>query len=209
MRSEPLSLEASGSHRNEEKDVAAEFPDHPFWDFSLRVYGGEGVPEACLVLQERHGIDVNVLLYCGWLGASGRGAIDAGEIARVRGTVDAWHEDVVRAVRAVRQRLKGGFGGAPVDLSEPIRRRIAKIEVDLEHVEQLMLAGSVTRAPDAGLGDAARLDHALENVRLYFRAEGIAPDAADAAQTAIILGPAFDALGPAAVAEAALARFAA
>ena len=186
--------------------MAAEFPDHPFWDFSLRIYGSAGVPEACLVLQERHGIDVNVLLYCAWLGASGRGTLDDGGIARVRGAVDAWHSDVVRAVRAVRQRLKGGFGGAPVDLSEPIRRRIAKIEVDLEHVEQLMLAGSVTRDADDGLDDAARLDHALDNVRLYFRAEGIAPDDADAAETAIILGPAFDALGPAAVAAAARAR---
>ena len=128
--------------------MAAEFPDHPFWDFSLRVYGSEGVPEACLVLQERYGIDVNVLLYCCWLGASGRGTLDDGEIAAVRGAVEHWHRDVVRAVRAVRQRLKGGFGGAPVDLSEPIRRRIAKIEVDLEHVEQLMLAGSVVRDAD-------------------------------------------------------------
>ena len=189
--------------------MAAEFPDHPFWDFSLRVYGSEGVPEACLVLQERHGIDVNVLLYCAWLGASGRGPLDDGDIAAVRGAVDAWHRDVVRAVRAVRQRLKGGFGGAPVDLSEPIRRRIAKIEVDLEHVEQLMLAGSVTRDADESLDDAARLDHALGNVRLYLRAEGIAPDAADAAETAIILGPAFDALGPDAVAGAVRAKLAA
>ncbi|MDE0335972.1 MAG: TIGR02444 family protein [Defluviicoccus sp.] len=188
--------------------MAADFPDHPFWDFSLRVYGSAGVPEACLVLQERHGIDVNVLLYLCWLGASGRGAVDDAEVARVRGTVDAWHRDVVRAVRAVRQRLKGGFGGAPVDLSEPIRRRIGKIEVDLEHVEQLMLAGSLDRDADESLDDAARLGHALDNVRFYFHAEGIAPDAADAAETATIIGPAFAGLGAAAVAEAAAAGLA-
>ncbi len=188
--------------------MAADFPDHPFWDFSLRVYGSEGVPEACLVLQERHGIDVNVLLYCCWLGASGRGALDDGEIAAVCRTVEAWHRDVVRAVRGVRQRLKGGFGAAPVALSEPLRRRLAKIEVDLEHVEQLMLAGSLSRAADEGLEEAARLGHALDNARAYFGAEGIDTDAADAAETAIIVGPAFDGLESAAVAEAARARLA-
>lgn len=208
MRSEPLSLVASASQRIEEKSVAAEFPDHPFWDFSLRVYGSEGVPEACLVLQERHGIDVNVLLYCFWLGASGRGTLDDGEIAAVCRTVDAWHRDVVRAVRAVRQRLKGGFGGAPVALSEPLRRRVAKIEVDLEHVEQLMLAGSLAREADESLDEGSRLDHALRNAAAYFRAVGIEPDAADAAQTAIVLGPAFDALPHAAVADAARATLA-
>lgn len=38
------------------------FPDHPFWDFSLEVYPREGVGAACLALQARHEIDVNVLL---------------------------------------------------------------------------------------------------------------------------------------------------
>ena len=186
--------------------VAADFPDHPFWDFSLRVYGSDGVPAACLVLQERHEIDVNVLLYCCWLGASGRGALDGGEIARVCETVAEWHRDVVRGVRAVRQRLKGGLGAAPLALSEPLRRRIAKIEVDLEHVEQLMLAGSLVREADAGRGEADRLADALDNCGAFFAAAGIAPDAADAAETAAILGPAFAGLPAASVAAQARAR---
>ncbi len=49
---------------------------NPFWDFSLAVWGREAVEPACLALQERHGIDVNVLLFCGWAGRRGR-ALDA------------------------------------------------------------------------------------------------------------------------------------
>lgn len=182
--------------------MPAEFPDHPFWDFSLRVYGGAGVPAACLVLQERHRIDVNVLLFCCWLGASGRGALDGGEIAGVCATVDAWHRDVVRAIRGVRQRLKGGFGGAPLDLSEPLRRRVAKTEVDLEHVEQLMLAGSLPREADESRDGDTRLADALENIGAYFAAAGVVADDADAAETATIVGPAFGDRDPAAVARA-------
>ena len=186
--------------------VPAEFPEHPFWDFSLRVYGSDGVPAACLVLQDRHRIDVNVLLFCSWLGASGRGVLDGGEIARVCETVDAWHRDAVRAVRGVRQRLKGGLGAAPLELSEPLRRRIARIEVDLEHVEQLMLANSLPREADEGLDAAARLGDALDNVSAYFAVARVVPDAADAAETAIIVGPAFAGLDSAAIAAAARAR---
>ena len=51
------------------------FEDHPFWEFSLRVYGNGGVPTACLALQERHAIDVNLLLFCAWIGESGRGIL--------------------------------------------------------------------------------------------------------------------------------------
>lgn len=186
--------------------MPVDFPAHPFWDFSLRVYGSEGVPAACLVLQERHGIDVNVLLYCCWLGATGRGALDEDEIARVCRTVADWHSDIVRAVRGVRQRLKGGFGAAPLDLSEPLRRRVAKIEVDLEHVEQLMLAETIARVADENRDEDARLGDALDNVHAYFGAEGVVPDMADAAETAVIVGPAFAGLDAAAVAADAKAR---
>ena len=41
------------------------------WRFSLTVYGRAGVPAACLALQDEGGRDVNLLLYCCWVGASG------------------------------------------------------------------------------------------------------------------------------------------
>ena len=49
-----------------------DFPDHPFWDFSLRVHGADGVAGACLDLQDAHQLDVNIVLYCCWIGATGR-----------------------------------------------------------------------------------------------------------------------------------------
>ncbi|MFB3151067.1 MAG: TIGR02444 family protein, partial [Alphaproteobacteria bacterium] len=53
------------------------FPDNPCWDFALVVYRRDGVAEACLALQESQGVDVNVLLFCCWLGESGRGGLSA------------------------------------------------------------------------------------------------------------------------------------
>ena len=125
-----------------------DFPDHPFWDFSLRVYGADGVAGACLDLQDAHQLDVNIVLYCCWIGATGRGALDAGEAEAITKAVAEWHGEIVRGVRAVRQRLKDGLAPAPLELSEPLRRRIARIEVELEHVEQLMLAAVIDRPED-------------------------------------------------------------
>jgi uncharacterized protein (TIGR02444 family) len=39
----------------------SDFLPHPFWNFSLELYGGDGVAEACLDLQERRRCDVNIL----------------------------------------------------------------------------------------------------------------------------------------------------
>ena len=56
----------------------SDFPDHPFWDFSLIVYMTPGVGPACVALQEAHELDVNIVLFCLWAGASGRGALGGG-----------------------------------------------------------------------------------------------------------------------------------
>jgi uncharacterized protein (TIGR02444 family) len=174
--------------------MSADFPSHPFWDFSLSVYKVDGVAPACLVVQERHAVDVNVLLYCCWLGASGRGVATAGELDAALSAVGVWHHDIVRAVRAVRQRLKGGLPPAPRDLSDGLRARIAKIEVDLEHVEQLMLAASVDRAADGALTTDRRAADAAANVGAYMAAIGARLDDNDRRQLATILGAAFTAV---------------
>ena len=183
--------------------MAVDFPDHSFWDFSLEVYGRDGVPPACLELQEAHGVDVNVILFCCWLGRTGRGRLDGAETAAMCDAVAQWHEVVVRGVRGVRQRLKAGVPGAPLELSEPLRRRLAAIEVQLEHIEQLMLAGSVDRAADEARAEADRLADAVANTRGYFDRFGAAASPADAASFAVILGSVFPDAPHAAVAQAA------
>ena len=83
-----------------------DFPDHPFWDFSLQVYGRDGVGAACIHLQEHHGIDVNVMLFCLWFGETGRGVLDADELASMKAATDRWHQEVVMGLRGVRRILK-------------------------------------------------------------------------------------------------------
>ena len=49
-------------------------PAGNFWNFSLAVYARPGVEAACLDLQDRFGADVNVALYCLWIGRPLTGA---------------------------------------------------------------------------------------------------------------------------------------
>ena len=60
--------------------------DHTaFWNFSIVIYGQPGVREACLRLQDKAGLDVNVLLYCLWRAARGM-ALEADDLgARLAG----------------------------------------------------------------------------------------------------------------------------
>ena len=164
------------------------FPDHPFWDFSLRVYGSDGVAPACLDLQEAHGVDVNFLLFCCWLGVSGRGAVAPNEIARLYVHVTGWHDEIVRSLRAVRKRLKDPVGGEDRDLALSLRQRVQKIEIDAEHIEQLMLGMAGDALPEADGSDPR--EAARANASAYFTLLGAALGEGDQAALETIIAAA-------------------
>ncbi len=168
------------------------FPDNPCWDFALVVYRRDGVAEACLALQEGHGIDVNVLLFCCWLGESGRGALTPDEMADALALVDRWHQDVVRRLRAVRSGLKGGLGDIDVDFSDPLRGQIMASELDAEHVEHMTLWAAFDRPAAKPMPPAERrAKDAAGNVALYFDALGVKLAEADRARLMTVLGGGF------------------
>ncbi len=181
--------------------TAFHFEDFPFWDFSLRVYGSDGVSAACIALQERGGIDVNLLLFCAWIGESGRGVLAELDLEAMLAATTAWNRDIVCALRVVRNRLKGGMPPIPTERSDILRKMILEIEVKSEHVEQIALAAAVTRPSDPALAAERRCDDAVMNVATYFRRHDFTPDAKDARQVAIVLDPAFPEIGRAALEE--------
>lgn len=172
-----------------------DFPEHPFWDFALRVYRSPGVGAACLEVQERLGIDVNVLLFCCWLGESGRGAVSPEILAQARDSVTTWHESVVKHLRFVRRILKDGIASAPPELAQALRAQIQAREIDAEHIEQLMLAASVaslgvspSRPVDQRVGDA------LANIGAYLKTLDASATADDRLALGRIVAAAFPGL---------------
>src|SRR3546814_14164532 len=72
-----------------------------FCQFSGSVYARRGVAEACLALQERHRLDVNLLLFCAWAGCNGR-RLDGGDLGLLRSVARPWQDNVVAPLRAAR-----------------------------------------------------------------------------------------------------------
>ena len=176
-----------------------DFPAHPFWDFALDVYRRPGVSDACLVLQERAHLDVNLLLFVCWIGASGGGVLNRDDVVQCMETVAPWHDAVVRPMRGVRRVLKGGLGAAPTDLSDQLRRAVQASEIDAEHIEQLILAATIRRVPNPTLPVVERLHQACRNALIYLAVLGGTLDAAAKENLAVILGAAFSEVAPGSV----------
>ncbi len=158
----------------------AAFPDSPFWDFSLELYRRPGVAEACLALQERHGLDVNLLLFCCWAGRHGR-ALSAADIAGLVAVAGDWQGQVVRPLREVRCWLRDRRAAFD-ELAEALRAEIKARELDAEHIEHLLLDRALPISPAAPSAAAA-----AGNLGAYMESIGAARAAADAVDLATLL----------------------
>lgn len=112
--------------------------DNPFWNFSLAVYEQPGVEAECLALQSALNIDVNVLLFCAWLGADRKILLSADSLAAIDARARGWHGTVVRPLRAVRQAMKPMPDMAD-DAVKALRKDVAATELRAEQIEQAKL----------------------------------------------------------------------
>ena len=141
------------------------FPPSSFWDFSTAFYARPGVAPACLRLQDRHGADVNLLLFAVWAAARGV-ALDRAALRAAGQAVADWQATIVRPLRELRRGLKTAVHGAPAELAAAVRNRVKSAELDAEHVEQLIL-GQHLPAGSGAPKPAGRSALARQNIQVY------------------------------------------
>jgi uncharacterized protein (TIGR02444 family) len=140
----------------------------PHWTYTLDLYGQPGVAEACLLLQDRLGIDVSVLVLS-MFAATERGlALDERDLQRMDAVVAPWREEVVAALRSIRRRMKAGPEPAPSEVTERLRAEVKAAELHAEQIEQAMLAGWLDQ--HAAERAQSRVDpgHVLRTVVAHF-----------------------------------------
>lgn len=155
------------------------FEPHPFWDFSLAVYGTEGAAPACLDLQDRRGLDVNMLLFCLWAGCERGLAFDGEGIRSILEAADDWQRTVVQPMRTVRRRLKQGSPHLKADTAQALRGAVLETEIACEHGEQLIIAATADNVSVAAR-ETEPADAVAANLAAYAAKTGIRLDAADA-----------------------------
>ena len=158
--------------------------DGGFWTFTLELYGKPGVAPALIGLQDRLGLDVNMLLYCCWAGADGR-QLSRDDLKAVEAVAEPWQSEVVRPLRALRRRLKGGFPPMPADRVETYRKRVNELEIEGEHIVQNAMAQPPRGERQADTDAAAAA--VCGNLQAYLKLRHAPVEAAERADLTTIL----------------------
>jgi uncharacterized protein (TIGR02444 family) len=129
-------------------------PRKDFKAFALDVHEADGVSDAAILLQDRCGADVDVLLFAAFVGAVHGREFGSQELTAALERVGPWQQVVVAPLRAIRRQLKHGPPPAPTQATIALRERIKQLELDAEMIE---LAELAELAGDVG-GPAAEVD---------------------------------------------------
>ncbi|MGM0689376.1 MAG: TIGR02444 family protein, partial [Bacillota bacterium] len=100
----------------------------------MNFYNQPPVQEACLELQSRYGIDMDLLFFCLKVGTSGGGKMTRGDISQAMEAVSRWQEDIVRPIRAASRRLESSYKSFPEEKTEMIQKSLAQAELDAEKI---------------------------------------------------------------------------
>ena len=131
-------------------------PEH-FWDFACRHYANESVKNTCLELQDRYGMNVNLLLFCAYLDHHGQ-ALSRAAIQQVLECIQSSDEALI-AFRQARKQAKH-TDAYPSMLVQ---------ELELEKRQQQVLLETA--------GKRVKNTSQPHNLREYLYALSVAPDA--------------------------------
>lgn len=113
-----------------------------FWDWAVSAYGGEGVADRCLELQDTHGQNVPLVLFAVWAGV--RGVVLDEETAEAAVDISrAYADTVVLPLRTIRQRMRAVVGDMDDAHREALRTRVKALEIEAERAQMEALSALV------------------------------------------------------------------
>ena len=132
-----------------------------FWAFSLAFYVRPGVSAACIELQDKHGADVDLVLFVLWCASRGQ-RLSGADLGAADASVAAWRQTVVQPIRQARRALKPPPELVEAEDAEALRRKLLTAELEAERLQQRALEAQAPPPGDAESQAAAR--HNLESV---------------------------------------------
>lgn len=142
-----------------------EFPNSDFWNYSSQLWTLPGVEKVCLELQNEHQADVNILLYCCWLGDQKR-SINSDHIPVLLDALESWLT-IIKPLRESRKLMQQSLIAMPPSMVDQTLNNISEMELNAEHMAQLALEKALTISQLKESEAPSELACSLANLLVY------------------------------------------
>lgn len=136
--------------------------EHDFWRYSVKLYSKKAVETGCLLLQNTHNLNLNIILYCLYHPAHGRGIISIRELEKVAFVVDNFHKKITGNVRKSRQSWK------KLSASSAVYQDLFQLELTAEQIEQAIIMEALFSVAQKNRSEREKLNDCIASLNNYF-----------------------------------------
>lgn len=147
-----------------------DFLEQDFWRYSVKLYSKKAVEQACLLLQDEHGLNVNIVLYCLYHAVNNRGLISTHEFESLASHIDAFHKKITHQLRHVRTLWKKRRKSLSSTL---IYQELFHIELAAEQIEQAIITETMLPIAQRNRSEKEKLNDCLVSLNNYFEQKKI------------------------------------
>lgn len=111
------------------------FTQDALWDYCTRLYANNPVEKACLLLQDKHQLNVNLVLTCFWLSHELHEVQTKTFFKKLLAEIDPIQKTIINPVRTSRKNLKLKPSRWPDEFKTEVRENLLQIELNAEKLQ--------------------------------------------------------------------------
>lgn len=142
-----------------------EFPTSEFWNYSSQMWSLPEVESICLELQNQHDLNVNLLLFCCWIGEQ-QLRLDENQVKTLVEAAEPW-ETVIKPLRSSRDVMKQQLLAMPAELIDQTVKNITEMELNAEHMQQISLEKAISLEQFSSCESESGIECSLCNLKCY------------------------------------------
>ncbi len=156
------------THDTRARHNATKALDNPLWIYALNQYKQPECAQFLLHSQDKLGLNINILLFIGWLAASQK---TLNLVSLQSSSVYSWQQDIINPIRAARKKAKGYDTKGTNDFYQSM----LDLELDAEKLQLSELFRLIDKMDSSKIdkGDRAFSESVRLSCELYLSAEGL------------------------------------
>ncbi len=141
------------------------FPNSELWNYSTQIWTLPEVEGICLNLQNTYNANVNMLLYCCWMGDKNL-SLNDDDLQALLDTVQPW-QTIITPLRDSRKMMQQHLIAMPANVVNQTIANMNEMELNAEHMTQLALEKVLKPEKISPCKDLNNIECSLSNIKSY------------------------------------------
>ena len=141
------------------------FPNSELWNYSTQLWTLPSVETICLDLQNNFEVNINILLYCCWVGDK-KLCLNEDDVQSLLDSIHPW-QTIIKPLRDSRKMMQQHLIAMPANMVDQTVSNMSEMELNAEHMSQLAIEKALKPEKITHTPDQSNIECCLSNIKTY------------------------------------------